>query len=346
MATYKSSKELEGKILKKDDHLEFCVKRATFEYRVHPKFLVCEGAIHNQIFHSLGIKDRFQYAKKYYQEAADFKDYQAFPECATGSYEALTRLAIALFKDCEKLQEETKPEEPLESIYKVGDKVRVKSAYDPGCSSTDYPYIFVGPMLEKYGGRVVIITCVFHGERIESQKKCYLEPFTYSIAEDETHYIWSAAMFEGKVEDTPTEDTSTQVSIYPKRSNDNFYFTKEDIPVDCPYHPYIIDQAIQEMHNIRSLSYVDALKKIQQSPKGVDEWFVWSQSSQGSEYWSDLLINPSYCPKDYTPVFYRETVDKKNSSTEISQSLSTSSYEIPCSYEEVTLSIKKPKIFF
>lgn len=345
MATYKSSKELEGKILKKNDYLEFCVKKETLRYRVHPKLLVYENGMNNEIFSILGIEDRFEYTKEYYREAAEFECYQSFPECIEGSYEALTRLAIALFKDCEKLQEETKSEKPLESIYKVGDKVRVKSAYDPGCTSGDYPCGFIPTMLEGWGGKVVTISSVNYIEReSHKDKKHYLEPFTYVVQENT--WTWSAAMFEGKVEDTPTEDISAKVPIYPERSNDNFYFTKEDIPVDCPYHPYVIDQAIQEIHELRGLSYVDALKKIQQDPKGVYIWFSWKSSSQGYEYWDHIDENSSYCPKDYTPVFYRETVDEKNPSTEISQSLSTSSYEIPCSYEEVTLSIKKSKIFF
>lgn len=346
MATYKSSRELEGKILKKDDHLEFRVKEKTLIYRVLPRFLMREDAIHEQIFYILGIKDRFQYAKKYYQEAADFKDYQSFPECVTDSYEALTRLAIALFKDCEKLQEGAEPEKPLESIYKVGDKVKVKSTYDSGYSYADYPCGFTESMLEKFGGEVVTITRVdYRDSTYYSARKRYLEPFIYIVAEDED-YGWSAAMFEGKVEDTPTEDISAKVPIYPERSNDNFYFTKEDIPTNCPYHPYVIDQAIQEIHKVRVLSYVDALKEIQQEPKGIFVWFSWASTSQGYEYWDNIDKDPSYCPEDYTPVFYRETVDEEDPSTEISQSLSISSYEIPCSYEEVTLSITKPKVFF
>lgn len=345
MATYKSSKELEGKILKGGDCLEFCVKGEILVYRVYSRFLIYDDGLNSQIFQMLGIEDRFQYAKKYYQEAADFEDYQSFPGCKPNSYEALTRLAIALFKDCEKLQKETKFVEPSESIYKVGDKVRVKSAYDPGCSSGDYPCGFISTMLEDWGGTVVTICKVnsIVSDSLKDQKQ-YLEPFTYKVSGN--NWSWSAAMFEGKVEDTPTEDTSAQVPIYPKRSNDNFYFTKEDIPVDCPYHPYVIDQAIQEWHDINSLSYADALKRIQQDSKDVSAWFNWEASSQGFDYWENIYYDPSYCPKDYTPVFYRETVDKKKLSTEISQPPSTFSYEIPCSYEEVTLSIKKPKIFF
>lgn len=157
---------------------------------------------------------------------------------------------------------------------------------------------------------------------------------------------YSAAMFEGKVEDTPTEDISAKVSIYSERSNDNFYFTKEDIPTNCPYHPYVIDQVIQELHEGAGLSYVKALERIQEIPNGISSWFVWTNSRYGMPYWNNIYSNPSYCPKDYTPVFYRETVEEKNPSTEISQSLSTSSYEIPCSYEEVILSIKKKKVHF
>lgn len=346
MATYKSSKELEGKILKKNDYLEFCINKETLRYRVHSRFLVYENGLNNEIFRILGIKDRFEYTKEYYREAAEFEIYQSFPECTTGSYKALTRLAIALFKDCERLQEETKSEESLESIYKVGDKVRVKSAYDPGCSSDDYPCRFIKAMLEELGGRVVTITKVDYIERtISSKRKWDLEPFVYTITENKD-YRWSAAMFEGKVEETPTEDISAKAPIYPERSNDNFYFTKEDIPVDCPYHPYVIDQAIQEMHEVRGLSYIDALKKIQREPKGVYLWVSWISTSQGYEYWDHIDEDSSYCPEDYTPVFYRETVEEKDPSIEISRSLSTSSYEIPCSYEEVILSIKKKKVHF
>lgn len=345
MATYKSSKELEGKILKENDYLEFCVKKETLRYRVHSKLLVYENGFDSEIFRILGIKDRFEYAREHYQEAAEFATHQSFPECSAGSYKALTKLAIALFKDCEKLQKKTKPKESLESIYKVGDKVRVKSAYDPSCSSKDYPCGFTSFMLDDWGGKVVTIDRVRYKEgEFHKAKKHYLEPFTYVVQENT--WLWSAAMFEGKVEDDPTEDISAKVPIYPERSNDNFYFTKEDIPTDCPYHPYVIDQAIQELHEVRGLSYVDALTKIQNSPNGITGWFTWAATSQGHEYWEQIWSDSSYCPEDYNPVFYRATVDEEAPSTEISQSLSTSSYEIPCSYEEITLSIKKPKIFF
>ena len=345
MATYKSSKELEDRTLETYDYLEFCVRGKTLIYRVKSSYLENTMGLNSQIFTDLGIKDKFQYAKKYYQEAANYKDAQNFPECTAGSYEALTGLAIALFKDCERFQNETKLEKPLESIYKVGDRVRVKSAYDLGCSSHDYLCNFTSSILENWGGKIVTICKVIPLEgKPPKILKQYLEPFIYEVSENS--WNWGAGMFEGKAENTSIEDISAKAPVYPERSNYNFYFTKEDIPIDCPYHPYVIDQAIQEMHEVRGLSYVDALKEIQREPKSVDLWVSWVSTSQGYEYWDHIDNDSSYCPEDYTPVFYRETVDKKDPSTEISQSLSTSSYEIPCSYEEVILSIKKPKIFF
>lgn len=359
MATYKSSKELEGKILQQHDDLEFCVRGRTLRYRVHPKLLVHKNGLNSEIFGILEIKDRFAYAKKYYQEAANFATYQIFPECTAGSYKALTRLAIALFKECEKLQEETKPKESLESIYKVGDRVKVKAAYDPGCSSRDYPCGFLRSMLEGLGGKIVTITKVAYvDETLYSEKMRYLEPFIYKIAEG--GFTWSAAMFEGKVKDTLSEDFSAKVPIYPERSNDNFYFTKEDMPTACPYHPYVIDQALVEFSKGVREDIKDPEEAFKVCIRGyVGSWFDWDKTSQGRGYWLNIYKNPSFVPSYYIPTYFIEELPsnaeelveycKKDISDTIAYCSSKTSHnyiEIPCNYEEVTLSIKKKKVHF
>lgn len=68
--------------------------------------------------------------------------------------------------------------------YKVGDYVKIKSAYDPGKSSRDYPFIFTEYMLETFGGSVFRITNIKH-----------IGIFTKYILEGNS-FIWSEPMFD------------------------------------------------------------------------------------------------------------------------------------------------------
>lgn len=49
----------------------------------------------------------------------------------------------------------------MESIYKVGDEVLVKSKLDDNCTPYDYPFNFVEEMLHLFGGKICKISGVF-----------------------------------------------------------------------------------------------------------------------------------------------------------------------------------------
>lgn len=42
-------------------------------------------------------------------------------------------------------------------LFKPGDKVKIKSKWDPGCTSVDYPQSFIEDMVRKFGGKTVTI---------------------------------------------------------------------------------------------------------------------------------------------------------------------------------------------
>lgn len=83
----------------------------------------------------------------------------------------------------------------MEPLLKIGDKVRVKSKYDPGCSDVDYPKTFIFPMLDKFGGKIVTISsCSKRSKtsyRLEND-----DLYTYEIVEDSKQYVWTSSMFD------------------------------------------------------------------------------------------------------------------------------------------------------
>ena len=91
-----------------------------------------------------------------------------------------------------------------ESIYKVGNQVRVKSKYDYKCNSSYYTAGFMYEMLRNYGGKIVTIISV---KPIEESRKKVLnkELFTYRIKEDNGYWEWSAEMFEEKIQNFVTD---------------------------------------------------------------------------------------------------------------------------------------------
>lgn len=93
-----------------------------------------------------------------------------------------------------------------ESIYKVGDQVRVKSKYDDKCDSSYYTAGFPYEMLRRYGGRRVTIIDV---KPIGESRKRALnkELFTYQIKEDHGHWEWSAEMFEEKIQNFVNDES-------------------------------------------------------------------------------------------------------------------------------------------
>lgn len=81
----------------------------------------------------------------------------------------------------------------MESIYKVGDEVLVKSKLDDNCTSHDYPFNFIEEMLRIYGGKICKIRKVFPITYFED-RKLYEEPYGYFIGD--SGFRWSSAMFE------------------------------------------------------------------------------------------------------------------------------------------------------
>ena len=81
----------------------------------------------------------------------------------------------------------------MESIYKVGDEVLVKSKLDDNCTSYDYPFNFVEDMIGIYGGKICKIKKVFPSLYFKN-RKFYEEPYGYLL--DGHGFNWSSAMFE------------------------------------------------------------------------------------------------------------------------------------------------------
>ena len=82
----------------------------------------------------------------------------------------------------------------MDSIYKKGDKVLVKSVYDEGCRQQDYTCRFTPEMLKYFGGKIVTIDAVKPLSN-PPHAKLNQEPIKYKIKEDRHIYNWSAEMF-------------------------------------------------------------------------------------------------------------------------------------------------------
>lgn len=83
----------------------------------------------------------------------------------------------------------------MESIYKIGDKVLIKSKLDDNGNEFDYPCGFTDSMIRNYGGKICTINCVYNiSNGFYDNRKFYEEPYFYSLKEN--GYNWSSAMFE------------------------------------------------------------------------------------------------------------------------------------------------------
>lgn len=421
MATYTSFSELKDKQLKLGDEVQFTIKGEKLFYIVNKSFL--EELVYTSnavIFEKLKISDKNRYASLIYGYiVVSGKGEYSWPEFRENDYKAATKLVCNLFKKCEEVVKD--------SLYKKGDKVRVKDQYDPGCSGYDYPSTFTEEMLRNYGGKEVTITQVLPTTKFNA-RRLYIEEYEYKIEEDKGLYFWSAAMFSGKVNKT----TSTEEELYEvgdfvkiKEQDDpdhipgfvnemakmyggswckirrivpsgwftletlggneigyrwskamfsehkknlpkeiskfsSFSFTEKDIPKNCPYHPYVIDQALIELSKGIHEGVKDPKEAFKKCIyKSVGYWFSWEKTSQGWDYWNNIFKNSSFIPSCYIPTYFIEELPvdteelveycKKDISDAIVQCSSRTSHnsmEIPCSYEEVTLSIKKKKVHF
>ena len=146
----------------------------------------------SKLFVGFGITDdaaKIEYCKKHDLECLD----GIFP--VHSSLEALKRTLLSFFN----LNTDIK----IPSIYKVGDKVRIKSKYDLNSSSSDYPCSFMEGMLDK-GGDIYTISSIhtYESHSIRTLRH-YKEPYYYTLKE--TSYNWSAAMFEDKIKELKSD---------------------------------------------------------------------------------------------------------------------------------------------
>lgn len=85
------------------------------------------------------------------------------------------------------------------SFLKIGDRVKIKSEYDPGLDWEDYPSSFVDDMLENYGGKICTIADIiepdYKSERYE-RKAFNGDTAVYFLKEDKDQYWWDSCMFE------------------------------------------------------------------------------------------------------------------------------------------------------
>lgn len=126
-----------------------------------------------------------------------------------------------------------------------------------------------------------------------------------------------------------------------------FTFSEDDIPSDFPYHPYVLDQGIQERCRQRSVSPKEAFDYCTQSNIGT--WFAWNNTTQEHAYWSYIDRNPNFIPANYTPKHFSckhsklplcGVIDSEYQSSNLTKE--KKDFMIPASYTEVELTIKKP----
>lgn len=358
MATYSSYKELVGTVLTLKDDIKFKVKEEVYLYRVYSNHLSCKNkAENNSIFTALNISDKNAFAAHIYgYTVCGGTEPTAWPEYNPDDYIAATNIVLTLFKLCEDYNKKDTKEEPVlskrKSLYELGDRVIIKDKFDEDCDSDSYPYTFTPYMLSTYGGYTAVIIGITYSTE-DHTRKMFVEPYYYTLKCGGTiisSIAWHASMFKGKVADSDSE---------PKKgfSCDRFSFTRKDIPKSCPYHPYVIDQAITEF----SKGIEPIIKSPEQALKRcistrAISWFGWSSASQGGDYWRNIFNNPSFVPENYVPAFFLEDIVRKvpekpqehykdlpKESPEITP---RKSLKIPCSYEEVVISFKKKPIHF
>lgn len=84
----------------------------------------------------------------------------------------------------------------MESKYKVGDIVTIKSKYDKDCTGDDYTCFFTENMLHKYGGKKMKIKSVYKRPNFLPKVKLHTEDYYYKLYNDDNMWNWSDPMFE------------------------------------------------------------------------------------------------------------------------------------------------------
>lgn len=238
-----------------------------------------------------------------------------------------------------QLDEEENKSSKIQSLYKVGDVVTVKDKYDEGFGIDDYPAGFSIAMIKNCGNKRYKIK-----EVIKSPYNCtfraYVDPFIYQL--EGTPWNWSAAMFN----ETPSslflcnKNEIKEEEEYEKE----FTFSEDDIPSDFPYHPYVLDQGIQERCKQEFVSPKEAFNYCTQYNIGL--WFRWYNTSQEYNYWEFIYHNPKFIPENYTPKYFKEKkaqtdVINKNETVFIKLKIKQN-LTIPINYAAPDLKINKP----
>lgn len=84
----------------------------------------------------------------------------------------------------------------MKSKYKIGDKVLIKSKYDPGKDANNYYLHFTSSMLHLYGGKVFEICNIQKVNQKAFNKKVHLpnDGFVYTLKDNFS--AWDSSMFE------------------------------------------------------------------------------------------------------------------------------------------------------
>lgn len=115
MATYKCSKDLQGKILKEDD----IVILKDLYYDVRPSWLNCQDRINNAMIFDLLNVNKITFCEKYYRY---LPSNGSWPEYKENDFSAATRVVMALFelieKDSKPVSTESTPKEYKHQEFK------------------------------------------------------------------------------------------------------------------------------------------------------------------------------------------------------------------------------------
>lgn len=83
----------------------------------------------------------------------------------------------------------------MDPLYKVGDIVLIKSAYDPGCTNRSYRFSFTNDMLYAYGGKICEIVEV-KKPMLNMEFLVSDDGYLYHLREDNGNFCWASSMFE------------------------------------------------------------------------------------------------------------------------------------------------------
>ena len=183
------------------------------------------------LFAGFGIKDRWEYCKKYDTKCHD----GFFPEHS--SLDALKKTLLSFFNLNTNIT--------IPPMYKVGDKVRIKSEYDSGSNINDYPCGFTDVMLSMGSDeKTYTISSIKNFTNLDPlySLKHYKEPYFYELKEDS--HCWSAAMFKGEI-----KELKDSVKIASIKSSTVFFTDKVHITLDITENYYVgILRVLRKLH--------------------------------------------------------------------------------------------------